>query len=1584
MAPTPLPLEQMPGVGGGGYLPAGQEGNRSGGNNTMSMSVLIDFIIQRTYHELTVLAELLPSKTDMERKVEIYDYAARTRHLFTRLNALVKWGNSVSKVDKSSQIMSFLDKQNMLFVETADMLARMSRETLVRARLPNFHIPAAVEVLTTGTYNRLPTCIRERIVPPDAITAAEKKQTLLRLNQVIQHRLVTGKLLPQMREFRIRNGRVTFEVKHEFSVALTVMGDSPNVPWRLLDIDILVEDKETGDGKALVHPLQVNYIHQLIQARLVENPNALSEVYNCLHYFCQSLQLEVLYTQTLRLNYERLDENNITVEEYLPGVKLTVSYWRDLKSELGYRLTVQSDPSEIGRPLAVVHVPSLGAKESADVADRAVRSEHLSMERLIVHTVYIRSVSRLSDLKLEFQAFLKDVDFNLQGTPAILTVPVLTPCLRAEQIHITIDTHTGMFRCHVPKHLDCPITDEMQDSLNGDRSKLPSLLSELRYWITHRRCEKTLQHLPATATETLPFLTLPDHELLQQGRHKIYVKLHRHPNIILVVQLKEKSHMPNEMEYTFHLGFVAYQKDEVDVIDNGAKQSVSVVAQSQSEIPKFYTKLMRLIEFDTFVATHGPGTDVDAEISPHKRKSNGDILAPPAKQQKTIFPAYFIPELAHVVAMCDEKIPFLNLAHTFSKHKIPHSGLQVEANATSLVLKILALPKPGKTPPVVGGDSNKPPTLSAPAASLPKIERHVWEDLQRRVLSISVRSQTNKNSQVRIWVVEFVFYSTPLQSSHQREQGSRRTVYLTYEQANHDFSKTVEDLLNDWSKIVYLYALVYDFADHIKNKRYSLTDMLVVKSYSFMNLLLGYGPKKEVSCNIYWSVQSHGFRLTFVGGMSAVNAHSMMRDQLAQHLNQHHCLTQIAHILHETYSPMSSLSKLPVLPILGVPRPNVPVLSFCMIPQSPCMMRLTHLAVYCLEFRFRANRLVSIRDGASSRFERNVIEEFTPIQGLKAFLSKYVDESAMYRGRAPHEDDNPLSPMGMEDNFGGPSSVAGVSAGGSSPFLGAGMRGPQSPRDSGLRFPAPHTPPSSSNPHTPASPHPGAGGGGGGGGGSTQGHGNFNLTSPPAPHMPHPSPGGLMPSSPLNPQPSPHMVHSPGPNTLYMPSHQDSPFTAMSPANNNWPGSPSLPRPSPRPGQSPEHKSTGGGPVGGPSATGGGGTRGSLNRPWAGAVPTLLTHEALETLCRPSPHPNKDINVSDMCPLERFLGCVYMRRQLHRNIQNEETLTALNSTEPGVVLFKVDGLQCQVMLNQMHMQSLHLKVTQLPPMPDKPTFQLSPDDLLVIEQYFDTRVVAPPYRPNSLHSICRLLNMPAQVLKDFVQIMRLELKPELGGDHLKWTVQMCMRMPPSAVPIVPSGNACVVLGRLKILFFLQITKIPYNGKDWKDSPTLVLPIVYDITTNITQMAERREQVQSPMMTTASTLLRRFAEYNVQTNQCSLFPAITDLLTNLQLNTTDLPPPQPNQAIGPPVGVGVGGVGVGVGGVGVGGVGVGGVGVGGVNVGVGGVGVGVGVGVVGSSPNPMMPMQQLQPQVGPQGPVGPGGYPQLGPNPGGPQ
>ena len=76
-----------------------------------------------------------------------------------------------------------------------------------------------------------------------------------------------------------------------------------------------------------MHFLQTNYIHQVLQYRLVDNPNPLSEVYNCLHHFCQLLQLEVLYTQTLKLMRDRL-ENYIFINEYTPGKCMVVSYWR--------------------------------------------------------------------------------------------------------------------------------------------------------------------------------------------------------------------------------------------------------------------------------------------------------------------------------------------------------------------------------------------------------------------------------------------------------------------------------------------------------------------------------------------------------------------------------------------------------------------------------------------------------------------------------------------------------------------------------------------------------------------------------------------------------------------------------------------------------------------------------------------------------------------------------------------------------------------------------------------------------------------------------------------------------------------------------------------------------------------------------------------------------------------------------------------------------------------------------------------------------------------------------------------------------
>lgn len=244
-----------------------------------------------------------------------------------------------------------------------------------------------------------------------------------------------------------------------------------------------------------------------------------------------------------------------------------------------------------------------------------------------------------------------------------------------------------------------------------------------------------------------------------------------------------------------------------------------------------------------------------------KRKCNVfDPSQPATKQQKTIYPAYFIPELAHMVAMCDEKLPFVTLAQELSARQIPHGGLQVEANATSLVLKLLTLPRPATTAAVA------PNSLDAPSLHKcivpPTITNQVWTALMRRLLGVSVRAQVNRHNQTRSWTVELVFYSTPLPSNHHKEQGLRRPVYLQYDILTADnVGKTINQLLDDWSKIVHLYTLVHDFAEKYKSGK-ALDIVLVVVAVSgqliltvdflYLSLSITRRPQTNRICRISW------------------------------------------------------------------------------------------------------------------------------------------------------------------------------------------------------------------------------------------------------------------------------------------------------------------------------------------------------------------------------------------------------------------------------------------------------------------------------------------------------------------------------------------------------------------------------------------------------------------------------------------------------------------------------------------------------------------------------------------------------------
>lgn len=77
---------------------------------------------------------------------------------------------------------------------TSDTLALLARGKLLEARVPNFPVTDAIDVLTLGTVNFLPKRIAEVTTTFTPATEKERQQILPRLQQILMARISTSEL----------------------------------------------------------------------------------------------------------------------------------------------------------------------------------------------------------------------------------------------------------------------------------------------------------------------------------------------------------------------------------------------------------------------------------------------------------------------------------------------------------------------------------------------------------------------------------------------------------------------------------------------------------------------------------------------------------------------------------------------------------------------------------------------------------------------------------------------------------------------------------------------------------------------------------------------------------------------------------------------------------------------------------------------------------------------------------------------------------------------------------------------------------------------------------------------------------------------------------------------------------------------------------------------------------------------------------------------------------------------------------------------------------------------------------------------
>lgn len=156
------------------------------------LSYLIDRLVTQSYSDFSTLLETLPSHTDQQRKQLLVDYVLHTRRQFLKLLVLTRWSAESDRIRKSINIIGFLSNQNHQLDASIQQLTQ-AVEGLKGARVRNYDLETSLTVLQKGTYDRLPSAIREAFEGQEKLDDDQVIDTMRECEQVMRWRLKMGK-----------------------------------------------------------------------------------------------------------------------------------------------------------------------------------------------------------------------------------------------------------------------------------------------------------------------------------------------------------------------------------------------------------------------------------------------------------------------------------------------------------------------------------------------------------------------------------------------------------------------------------------------------------------------------------------------------------------------------------------------------------------------------------------------------------------------------------------------------------------------------------------------------------------------------------------------------------------------------------------------------------------------------------------------------------------------------------------------------------------------------------------------------------------------------------------------------------------------------------------------------------------------------------------------------------------------------------------------------------------------------------------------------------------------------------------------
>lgn len=272
------------------------------GQQTVDFSSLVSRTAEESFISLKELVEKCKSgdQSDMEKKMNLLKYIMKTQQRMLRLNVLAKWCQQVPLIQYCQQLASTLSSHDTCFTQAADSLFFM-HEGLQQARAPVYDVPSAVEVLLTGSYERLPKCI-EDVGMQSSLNEDQQKPALKKLDTLVRSKLLEVSLPKEISEVKVSNGTAVIRVDGEFKVLVTLGYRGHLSMWRILHLELLVGERT---GLVKLEQTRRHVLGDDLERRMSAAENPFVTLYSVLHELCVALVMDTVIRQVQALRQGR-------------------------------------------------------------------------------------------------------------------------------------------------------------------------------------------------------------------------------------------------------------------------------------------------------------------------------------------------------------------------------------------------------------------------------------------------------------------------------------------------------------------------------------------------------------------------------------------------------------------------------------------------------------------------------------------------------------------------------------------------------------------------------------------------------------------------------------------------------------------------------------------------------------------------------------------------------------------------------------------------------------------------------------------------------------------------------------------------------------------------------------------------------------------------------------------------------------------------------------------------------------------------------------------------------------------------------